>query len=74
VRSAIVATGGDLLESCLLFDVHVGPPLPAGSKSLAFSLDFRDPERTLEGDDVADIVAAIVTRVREAFGGELRAG
>jgi phenylalanyl-tRNA synthetase beta chain len=74
VRSAIVAAGGDLLVSCLLFDVHVGPPLPEGAKSLAFSLDFRDVERTLEGDDVAGVVDAIVARVREAFGGELRAG
>jgi phenylalanyl-tRNA synthetase beta chain len=74
VGSAIVEAGGDLLESCTLFDVHVGSPMPEGTKSLAFSLDFRDPQRTLEGDEVSAVVDAIVARIRDAFGGELRAG
>ena len=74
VQAAIVAAGGARLASCLLFDVHVGAPLADGKKSLAFSVDLRDPGRTLEGEDVNRIVDAIVARVRDGFGGELRAG
>ena len=43
VAAAIREAGGDLLASCVLFDVHSGPPLPAGTKSLAFSVEFRAP-------------------------------
>ena len=51
VESAIREAGGDLVASCTLFDVHTGPPLPAGKKSLAFSVEFRDPSRTLEREE-----------------------
>ena len=72
VVEAIRLAGGDLLTSCVLFDVHEGPPLPAGKKSLAFSIDFRDPSRTLEREDADEAIERIRLRVREDLGGELR--
>ena len=33
VASAIREAGGDLVASCILFDVHTGPPLPAGRRA-----------------------------------------
>jgi phenylalanyl-tRNA synthetase beta chain len=74
VEEAIRQAGGDLLTSCLLFDVHVGPPLPAGKKSLAFSIDLRDPSRTLEREDADEAIERIRVRVLEGLGGELRSG
>ena len=74
VRSAIVEEGGDLLDSCLLFDVFSGDPLPAGKKSLAFSVDFRAADRTLENEEADAAVAAIVDRLSAEFGAEIRAG
>jgi phenylalanyl-tRNA synthetase beta chain len=40
------------LESIDVFDVYQGAGLPEGKKSLAFSLVFRAPDRTLTDDEV----------------------
>lgn len=40
------------VEAVALFDVYQGQGLPAGKKSLAFSLSFRSAERTLTDDEV----------------------
>jgi phenylalanyl-tRNA synthetase beta chain len=74
VEGAIRDAGGALLTSCVLFDVHAGPPLPAGKKSLAFSIDLRDPLRTLEREEADEAIERIRVRVREGLGGELRSG
>ncbi|MEP6973082.1 MAG: phenylalanine--tRNA ligase subunit beta [Actinomycetota bacterium] len=74
IHDAIRQAGGDLLAQCVLFDVHVGPPLPVGKKSLAFSIDFRDPSRTLEREEADEAIERIRVRVREELGGELRSG
>lgn len=74
VRRTLVDAGGDLLASCRLFDVFAGPPLPEGKKSLAFSVDFRAPDRTLTDEEADAAVAAIVERLAHDFGAEFRAG
>ena len=74
VETAIRDAGGDLVATCVLFDVHSGPPLPAGKKSLAYSVDFRDPTRTLEREEADEAVARIRARVAEELDGELREG
>ena len=74
VQAAIVDAGGALLDRCILFDVFRGGTLPAGTKSLAFALDVRATDRTLTDEDAEVLVAAIVARVADRFGGELRAG
>jgi len=40
------------LETIEVFDVYQGAGLPEGKKSVAFSLVFRSPERTLTDDEV----------------------
>ncbi|MEX2407028.1 MAG: phenylalanine--tRNA ligase subunit beta [Actinomycetota bacterium] len=72
VQSALEETAGELLGSCLLFDVHSGPPLPEGKKSLAFSVDFRAPDRTLTDAEANEAVAAIASRLALEFGAQLR--
>jgi phenylalanyl-tRNA synthetase beta chain len=73
VHAAIAGAVPDLGVEAALFDVHTGPPVPEGRKSLAFAVDLRAPDRTLTDDDAARAVAAIQARVTE-LGGELRAG
>lgn len=41
-----------VLEDITVFDVYHGKGLPAGTKSLAFGLVFRSPERTLTDNEV----------------------
>ena len=52
VQEVIVKGAGELLESVDLFDLYQGQPLPAGQKSLAFSIVFRSTEKTLRDEEV----------------------
>ena len=63
----------DLGVEAALFDVHTGPPIPSGRKSLAFAVDLRAPDRTLTDEDATRAVTAIEASVT-GLGGELRAG
>jgi phenylalanyl-tRNA synthetase beta chain len=74
VQAAIIEAGGELVGRCVLFDVFRGGSLPPGTKSLAFAVDFRAPDRTLTDDEAEVAVAAIVQRLGDGFDGELRTG
>jgi phenylalanyl-tRNA synthetase beta chain len=72
VEDAITAAGRPLLESARLFDVYTGEGVPAGSRSLAFSLTYRDRERTLTDAEVASAHERLLRKVIAAVGGSLR--
>jgi phenylalanyl-tRNA synthetase beta chain len=74
VRSALEDAAGEILGSALLFDVFEGPPLPEGTKSLAFSVDFRAADRTLTDEEADGAVSAIVERLSRDVGARLRSG
>lgn len=74
VRAELVRAGGDLVDAVDLFDVFEGGSVPEGKKSLAFSVEFRAPDRTLTDEEAERAVRAIVERLAERFGAELRAG
>jgi phenylalanyl-tRNA synthetase beta chain len=52
VESVLRSSGGDLLEACALFDEFRGAGVPTGSRSLAWRLTFRHPERTLKEKEI----------------------
>ncbi len=62
----------DLIESVRLFDIYEGKSLPDNKKSIAFTLRYRSRERTLTDAEVEDVHNAIVRRVVEKLGAELR--
>ncbi len=72
VEQAIRSAGGKLLESARLFDRYQGKGVPDGHVSLAFSLTYRDPERTLTDEEVAAAHERLVRKVTGAVGGTLR--
>jgi phenylalanyl-tRNA synthetase beta chain len=74
IRSALQDAGGDLVGGVRLFDVFEGDPLPAGKRSLAFSVEIRATDRTLTDEEADEVVHAIVERLAGDFGAELRAG
>ena len=74
VREALREAAGELLDRILLFDVYEGEPLPEGKRSLAFSVDFRAPDRTLTDAEADARVRLIAERLAADFGAELRAG
>ena len=70
VESALRAGAGDLLESITLFDRY--DKLGDGKISLAFSLVFRAPDRTLTGAEVAQMRESAVAAAAKATGAVLR--
>ncbi len=73
LESALVAGAGELLESIRLFDIYHGSQVPVGSKSLAFALRFRAPDRTLKDADIVGARDAAVAEAGRRFGASLRA-
>ena len=73
VEAVIRRAGGELLEDVRLFDVYTGDPIPPGSKSLAYALTFRAPDRTLKEKQINKLRDRIVKAARHQLGAELRA-
>jgi phenylalanyl-tRNA synthetase beta chain len=72
VEQAIREAGKGLLSRISLFDVYRGEPLPAGSRSLAYALEFQDPERTLTEEQVDKAVGRITRALQHRVGASLR--
>ena len=51
LADALLDGGGELLEDVRLFDVYTGEQVGAGRRSLAFTLRFRAPDRTLTSEE-----------------------
>ena len=67
----IQTNGGDILESCEVFDVYQGEQVPKGKKSVAFKLSFRHFERTLKEEEVNAVINNILTAFK-TINAELR--
>ncbi|GGV14508.1 phenylalanine--tRNA ligase beta subunit [Streptomyces litmocidini] len=72
VEAALTEGAGELLESIRLFDVYTGDQLGEGSKSLAYALKFRAPDRTLTVDEASAARDAAVALAAERTGAVLR--
>ena len=64
---------GKLLESMELFDVYRGAQVAAGHKSVAFSLTFRAPDRTLTDEEVQAAMDKVTRACAEKHGATVRA-
>jgi phenylalanyl-tRNA synthetase beta chain len=60
------------LESVSAFDVYTGPGVPEGKQSLAFSLVFRSPERTLTDDEVNAVFQKVQDEVAKTTPWQIR--
>jgi phenylalanyl-tRNA synthetase beta chain len=70
---AIVAEhGGPLLKAIVVFDNFQGGSLPAGKKSVGFSMEFASPDRTLFGEEVDVLVDSVEAALATRVGGILR--
>jgi phenylalanyl-tRNA synthetase beta chain len=63
----------ELVRSARVFDVYEGDRIPAGKKSLALSVTYQAPDRTLTDDEVAKARRSILDRLRREAGAEIRA-
>lgn len=64
--------GEKLLESFKVFDIYEGDNIEEGKKSVAFSLVFRAPDRTLEDSEVSEISGKIVADIEKDLNAKLR--
>jgi len=72
VEAALLASGKPLLCAVELFDVFRGEAIGEGSKSLAYHLTFRAPNRTLRDRDVKKLRRRILGQVERSVGARLR--
>lgn len=69
----IGSAGGKLLDEVRLFDVYRDPVrVGPGKKSMAFSLTFRAPDRTLKAADVDKAMEKLVSKISRSLGAEVR--
>lgn len=72
VEALLRQTGGKILREVHLFDVYRGKQLGEGKKSLAYSLVYQHPEKTLTDKEVLAIRNKIVKRLEKEVGAQLR--
>ena len=72
LASVATAAAGTTLEALDYLDVFSGGDLPPGRHSVHFAMRFRDPARTLTGEEVDRAVGSIIEACRSRFGAALR--
>jgi phenylalanyl-tRNA synthetase beta chain len=72
LKEIIVTAGAPLLKEAEVFDLYEGDKMEAGKKSIAFSLKYVDPERTLTDEEVTKIHNRVLEALEEKAGAVLR--
>ena len=71
IEDVLEQRGGKILESYQLFDIYEGAQIKPGYKSMAYSVVFRDHEKTLEEAEITATMKKILNGLT-ALGIELR--
>ncbi len=66
------AKAGDYLKDIKLFDVYAGKGVAEGYKSIALGLTWQHASRTLNDEEINQLVDSIITNVRAELDAELR--
>lgn len=67
LKAAMEEKGGSLLKRVELIDLYEGEKLPAGKKSLTYTLDYGRDDRTITDDEVEAAHAGIKQEIAEKF-------
>ena len=68
----IKKSGGKLLTDLDIFDVYTGENVGSDEKSIAFSLTFEDPTKTLSDEEVTQVFEKIISDVETKLDAKLR--
>ena len=71
IEGVIRTNGGNILESLELFDIYEGERIGADKKSMAYSITFRNKEKTLEEAEITAVMGNILKGL-ENIGAVLR--
>jgi phenylalanyl-tRNA synthetase beta chain len=72
VEDVITASAGNLLRGIRLFDIYRGVGVAEGKKSMAFSLELRADDRTLNDQDSEAVVTKVLSALKEKLNATLR--
>ena len=72
IEKIITKKGKKLLESVKLFDIYRDEKLGENKKSVAYSLIFRDKNKTLNDEEINNTMENIITELQKTLGAELR--
>ena len=72
IENVIKKKSGNIFESVTLFDVYKGNQIPENKKSMAYSVVFRDENKTLTDEDINPIIESILKELSEKFNVNLR--
>ncbi|MBD2577169.1 phenylalanine--tRNA ligase subunit beta [Oscillatoria sp. FACHB-1406] len=72
LEATMQKAGGELLDAVELFDVYEGENVPAGERSLAFSLAYRSRDRNLTEAEIEPAHQKVRQALEEQFGATLR--
>ncbi|MEH7545057.1 MULTISPECIES: phenylalanine--tRNA ligase subunit beta [Bacillaceae] len=72
LKEIILSTGAPLLQEAVVFDLYEGERMEEGKKSIAFSLKYLDPERTLTDEEVTKVHERVLEALKEKAGAVLR--
>ena len=72
IEAVIRENGGDILESVRLFDIYRGKQVEEGKKSAAFSITYRDPEKTLTDEEVNKVHEGVLNALKDNLNAVLR--
>jgi phenylalanyl-tRNA synthetase beta chain len=72
VAAAIREAGAPLASRIDLVDRYAGPQVPPDAHSLTFSIEYRDPAKTLTAAEVEQVHRAIGQALADRFGAQLR--
>lgn len=72
LKDIIFAAGKSLLKDVYVFDLYEGEHMEEGKKSLAFSLKYMAPERTLTDEEVTKVHGLVLEALQEKSGAVLR--
>jgi phenylalanyl-tRNA synthetase beta chain len=72
LNETIQANGGVHLVEVALFDIYKGKQIPDGMKSVAFTLLFRAPDRTLKDEEINRDVDNVLSALKTKFQAQLR--
>ena len=68
IERVIREAGGDLVEDIRLFDIYTGTQIPAGKKSIAYSLTLRSLEKTLTEQEASWVLEGILEELHKQTG------
>jgi phenylalanyl-tRNA synthetase beta chain len=72
LKDIILTNGAPLLKEVNVFDLYEGDKMEEGMKSIAFSLKYVDPVRTLTDEEVTKVHNRVLDALKEKAGAVLR--